>query len=162
MSVLSYQSSSWSKSTKRNSGAANSILLSLISNGFKDQQLVFQDFFLSFRRVIFYKTMNQHNLWPISCQIQSTHLGRQIQRTLLERLLGWYLFSKIFRTTTSRGCFCLNTLQLITVYCCDWFYFPVRPIWHSKECFSAKFLMKRGTRTPCTAYLKKDTIPLYA
>ena len=64
-------------------------------------------------------------------------------------------FSKIFRTTISRGRFCLNTSQEITIYWCDWFYFPVRPIWHSKERFSAKFLVKGGTRTPCTACLKK-------
>ena len=43
-------------------------------------------------------------------------------------------FSKIFRTTISRGgrggggCFCLNISQEITVYSCDWFYFPVRSI----------------------------------
>ena len=37
-------------------------------------------------------------------------------------------FSKIFGTTISRGCFCLNVSQEITVYWCDWFYFPVRPI----------------------------------
>ena len=64
-------------------------------------------------------------------------------------------FSKISRATISRGRFCLNISQEITVYWCDWFYFPVRPIWHSKECFSAKFLVKRGTRTPCTACQKK-------
>ena len=74
----------------------------------------------------------------------------------------YYEFGKIFRETISRGCFCLNTLQEIAVYWYDWFYFPVRPIWHSKEYFSAKFLVKRGTRKPCTAFLKKDTIPLYA
>ena len=68
---------------------------------------------------------------------------------------------KIFRTTIFRGRFCLNTSQEITLYWCDWFYFPVSPIWHSKECFLAKFLVKRGTRTPCTTCLKKDTIPLY-
>ena len=64
-------------------------------------------------------------------------------------------FSKIFRVTISRGCFCRNIPQQITVYCCDWIYFSVIPIWHSKECFSAKFLVKRGTRTPCTACLRK-------
>ena len=64
-------------------------------------------------------------------------------------------FSKIFRVTISRGCFCQNIPQQITVYCCDWIYFSVIPIWHSKECFSAKFLVKRGTRTPCTACLRK-------
>ena len=31
----------------------------------------------------------------------------------------------------------------------------------SKDWFSEKFLVKRGTRTPCTACLKKDTISLY-
>ena len=70
-------------------------------------------------------------------------------------------FIKIFRVTISRGSFCLSISQEITVYWCDWFYFPVRSIWRSKEWFSAKFLVRRGTRTPCTACLKKDTIPLY-
>ena len=74
----------------------------------------------------------------------------------------YFEFSKIFRTATSRGRSCLNTSEEIPAYWCDWFYFPVKPIWHSKECFSAKFLVKRWTKTPCTACLKKDTIPLYA
>ena len=64
-------------------------------------------------------------------------------------------FSKIFRATISKGCFNRNIPQQITVYCCDWFYFSAIPIWHSKECFSAKFLVKCGTRTPCTACLRK-------
>ena len=64
-------------------------------------------------------------------------------------------FSKIFRATISRGCFCLNVLQEITVYWCNWFYFPVRSIWHLKEWFSGKCLVRRGTRTPCTACLKR-------
>ena len=34
-------------------------------------------------------------------------------------------FRKIFRITISRGRFCLIILQEITVYWCDWFYFPV-------------------------------------
>ena len=38
-------------------------------------------------------------------------------------------FSKIFRAAISRGRFCLSILQEITVYWCDWFYFPVRLIW---------------------------------
>ena len=32
-------------------------------------------------------------------------------------------FSKIFRATISRGCFCLSVSQEITVYWCEWFYF---------------------------------------
>ena len=64
-------------------------------------------------------------------------------------------FSKIFRATISRGRFCLNVLQEITVYWCNWFYFPVRSIWHLKEWFSGKCLVRRGTRTPCTACLKR-------
>ena len=71
-------------------------------------------------------------------------------------------FSKIFRATTSRGRFCLTISQETTVYWCDWFCFPVRLIWHSKELFSLKFLVRCGTRTHCTFCLKKDTIPLYA
>ena len=71
-------------------------------------------------------------------------------------------FSKFFRATISRWRFCLNILQEITVYWCDWFYFPVTSIWHWKECLSAKSLVRRGTRTPSTACLKNDTIPLYA
>ena len=71
-------------------------------------------------------------------------------------------FSKIFRATVSRGRFCLSIPQETTVYRCDWFYFPVRSIWNSKEWFSVKFLVRSGTRTTCTACLKKDTIPLYA
>ena len=38
----------------------------------------------------------------------------------------------------------------------------MRPIWHSKEWFSAQLLVKRGTKTPCIDCLKKDTIALYA
>ena len=30
-----------------------------------------------------------------------------------------------------------------------------------RDIFSAKFLVRRWTRTPCAACLKKDTIPLY-
>ena len=71
-------------------------------------------------------------------------------------------FSKIFTATIFSGDVCLNFSQEITVYWCDWFYFCVRPIWPSKECFSAKVLVKRGTRTPCNACLKNDTISLYA
>ena len=71
-------------------------------------------------------------------------------------------FSKIIRATTSRGRFCLNISQETTVYWSDWFYFPVRSIWHSKEWFSVKFLVRRGTRRPCTVCLKKDIVPLHA
>ena len=71
-------------------------------------------------------------------------------------------FSKIFRATTSRGCFFLSVSQETTLYWCDWFYFPVRSIWHSKEWFSVKFLVRLGTRTICSVCLKKDHIPLYA
>ena len=71
-------------------------------------------------------------------------------------------FSKICRATIYRGRFCLSISQEVTVYWCDWFYFPVRSIWHSKEWFSAKVLVWRGTRASCTTCLKKDTIPLYA
>ena len=59
--------------------------------------------------------------------------------------------SKIFGTTISRARFCLNVSQKITVYWCDWFYFPVR----------LKLLLKRETRTPCTDCLKKDTVSLF-
>ena len=47
-----------------------------------------------------------------------------------DELDHWHFseFSKIFKATTSRGRFCLSILQEITVYWCDWFYFPVRPI----------------------------------
>ena len=38
----------------------------------KAQQLVFQDFVSSFTRTIFFKTINEHNFWSISCQIQDT------------------------------------------------------------------------------------------
>ena len=48
-------------------------------------------------------------------------------------------FSKIFRATISRGRFCLSISQEITVYWCDWFYFPVRSIWHSKGVFGEIF-----------------------
>ena len=71
-------------------------------------------------------------------------------------------FSKIFRATTSRGCFFLSVSQETTLYWCDWFYFPLRSIWHSKEWFSVKFLVRLGTRTICSVCLKKDHIPLYA
>ena len=74
----------------------------------------------------------------------------------------YWEFGKLFGTTISRGRFCLNVPQEITVYCFDWFCFSLRPIGHSKDYFSAKLLVKRGTRTPCTDCLKKDTIPLYA
>ena len=70
--------------------------------------------------------------------------------------------NKIFRATISRGSFCLGISQEIIVYWCDWFYFPMRSIGHSKEWFSVKFLVRCGTGTACTACLKKDTIPLYA
>ena len=65
-------------------------------------------------------------------------------------------FGNIFRSTISRGHFYLSILQEMTVYWCDWYYFPVRSI------FSAKDLVRQGTRIPCTTCLKKDAIPLYA
>ena len=49
-------------------------------------------------------------------------------------------FRKTFRATICKERFCLNVSQEIIVYWCDWFYFPVRPTWHSKECFATKFL----------------------
>ena len=61
-------------------------------------------------------------------------------------------FSKICRATIYRGRFCLSISQEVTVYWCDWFYFPVRSIWHSKEWFSAKVLVRRGTRTSEKGY----------
>ena len=64
-------------------------------------------------------------------------------------------FSKICRATIYRGRFCLSISQEVTVYSCDWFYFPVRSIWHSKEWFPSKFLVRRGTRTTCTAVWKR-------
>ena len=74
----------------------------------------------------------------------------------------YFEFRKTFRATISTERFCLNISLEIIVYWCDWFYFPVRPTWHSKECFSTKFLVKHGTATLCIACLKKDIIPLYA
>ena len=70
-------------------------------------------------------------------------------------------FSKILGAIISWGRFCLSISQEITLYWCDLFYFSERSIWHSKEWFSVKFLVRRGTRNHCTAYLKKHTIPLY-
>ena len=67
----------------------------------------------------------------------------------------YYEFSKIFRATISKGYLCWNISQEITVYWCDWFHFLVRSMWHPKECFSEKFLVKRATKTSCTACLKK-------
>ena len=63
MSILSCSSSSWSKSTRRNTGTGNVLSLSSISSKFtyfffcKYRQLVIQDFFFGFAGLIFYKTM---------------------------------------------------------------------------------------------------------
>ena len=72
-------------------------------------------------------------------------------------------FSKIFRATNSRGCFCLNVSQEITVYWCHWFYFPARIIWHSNKWFFVEIFSEAWNQnTLHCLYEKKDTIPLYA
>ena len=64
-------------------------------------------------------------------------------------------FGKIFRATIPTERFCLSILQEITVYLCHWFHFPVRSIWHLKEWFSVKFLVRVGPEHPALSVWKK-------
>ena len=57
-------------------------------------------------------------------------------------------FSKIFTATISRRHFCFNISQEITVYWCDWFYFPARQILTIERMFFNKIFSETCDQSP--------------
>ena len=78
---------------------------------FKDRQLVFQDFFSSFTRVIFYKTMNEH---ITSDQSVARFIASTLEDRFKELVLKYFLIiSGVIFLHTSRIHFVTVKLEIL-------------------------------------------------